>query len=650
MRTRRFLSLLMALSLMLGLFQLPAAAADVEAPAAWAAEQMANLDDAGILGAQNDWHPTWMISRGRFAWLMVNVLQREGVPGLLSAVPPIQADYFSDLGSKEGYGGRYNMYDAVAYGLMDGVREGNQLLADCDNNVSREQAAKMICSLVDALERYCGPLGQTVGSPMTFADAADISPWAVEWVNRASALGIMKGNNEGKFEPQNTLSIQEAYVMIDRVFRMAEEARIQRDKSLGIESLKTAEEMRTDFTPGGLVGHTVYLLERNGVRSILQITDHEFEFNSAAMGLNQSSRVWLETFDASGTSTGVRDIPMELDFCAAFYEGKDAYYLAFGQENMEENDSKEVYRIVRYDKDWNRLDAASVTGGESHTTIPYHFSGHTAMAEENGLLLVHTARQRYLSPDDGLRHQSNITIKISLPDMTVQSVSTPSPANHVSHSFAQYVAFDNGSPVYVDEGDAFPRGFTLNVENAQGGSAGQNFFPFSGEIGDNITNANPGGFGISGNNYLFAGSSSPQKGNDKMTYCNTFLAVIPKGSSGAPQIKWLTNFPADEREYVPEVRMVQMNANTFVVMWQSQKQDPRTVMGGVGAFCYAVFDGQGNQVGQTVTLENYAIPKNDPTVLGSRILWARTEMGPYGVFNNSRSRYLKVYELEIPLN
>lgn len=134
--------------------------------------------------------------------------------------------------------------------------------------------------------------------------------------------------------------------------------------------------------------------------------------------------------------------------------------------------------------------------------------------------------------------------------MAVTGVSSQFPSNHVSHSFAQYVAFDGGLPVYADHSDAYPRAFVLNVEDAQGQSAEHVVLPFSGAIGDNTTNAIPGGLGVSA------------------------------------------------------VKLVQLNNNTFVVMWQTEKVVAGQFFHGFGDFRYAVFDGTGKQIGQTTTVDS----------------------------------------------
>ena len=117
----------------------------------------------------------------------------------MSDVSRKPADYFDDVASETGYGGRYNVYTAASYGLTEGALVDGRRLADCDSNLTREQAAKMMCALVDALEKYTGAKLEETSAPKAFADGETISPWARESVDRASALGLLKGDEAGRF-------------------------------------------------------------------------------------------------------------------------------------------------------------------------------------------------------------------------------------------------------------------------------------------------------------------------------------------------------------------------------------------------------------------------------------------------------------------
>ena len=64
--------------------------------------------------------------------------------------------------------------------------------------------------------------------------------------------------------------------------------------------------------------------------------------------------VYIEYYDNDFNIKSKKNIPMELDLWGGFYNGSDGYYLVEGQSNGEEDDAKEVIRIIRYDKNWQK--------------------------------------------------------------------------------------------------------------------------------------------------------------------------------------------------------------------------------------------------------------------------------------------------------
>lgn len=66
-------------------------------------------------------------------------------------------------------------------------------------------------------------------------------------------------------------------------------------------------------------------------------------------------QVVIETYSSALEFKSARVLQYELPLFGGFYEGTDDFFLAFGQENPEEDDSAEVIRVVRYDKNWNRI-------------------------------------------------------------------------------------------------------------------------------------------------------------------------------------------------------------------------------------------------------------------------------------------------------
>ena len=77
----------------------------------------------------------------------------------------------------------------------------------------------------------------------------------------------------------------------------------------------------------------------------------------------------------------------ELPLWGGFYAGKKYNFLILGQENYGEDESREVIRVVKYDKNWNRLSHASLYGAD--TVEPFAF-GSLRCDEYDGTLYVRT--------------------------------------------------------------------------------------------------------------------------------------------------------------------------------------------------------------------------------------------------------------------
>ncbi len=198
---------------------------------------------------------------------------------------------------------------------------------------------------------------------------------------------------------------------------------------------------------------------------------------------------------ANGSKLGSQYIKKELPIFGAIYSGATYNYIAFGQENSESNASKESIRIVKYDKEWNKISSVSINARQTNAVKP--FSASSARFAENGnTLILYTSRLRFKG-SDGVRHQSNLEVRVNTSSMKATYVSPAFPSNHVSHSFDQYIRFDGSKPVYLDHGDAYPRSVVLQT------SAGKaTMFAMSGGKGVNYTGVTVGGLEVSNSSYL----------------------------------------------------------------------------------------------------------------------------------------------------
>lgn len=292
-------------------------------------------------------------------------------------------------------------------------------------------------------------------------------------------------------------------------------------------------------------------------------------------------------------------VPVELDTFGGFFAGEKYNYMVFGQNNTEENDNKEVIRVVKYDRDFNRLDAASVKGGESYTIEPFD-AGSLKMAENGDELVIHTSRKRYKT-EDGLNHQSQLTICLNTNTMQATNSMGRFQENHVSHSFNQFVIFDDGRPVLVDHGDAYPRSVVLN--RASGSKYSEtDLMKIPGSVGANCTGVTVGGFEASDSNYLVAINTID---HSKVTAYDSYnmtgltlderdivLLVSPRGGSGTQQVR-LTDYIGKGR-LGSTPYLVKLNENRFLVLWEEFVYEKDTSNANDTGTAYVLVDESGN--------------------------------------------------------
>lgn len=321
-----------------------------------------------------------------------------------------------------------------------------------------------------------------------------------------------------------------------------------------------------------------------------------------------------------------RTVPMELDTFGGFYAGETYNYMVFGQSNTEENDRKEVIRIVKYSKDFERLDSASITGGESFTIVPFE-AGSLRMAESGNELVIHTARKRYTT-EDGLNHQSQLTIRLDTSAMRVKNSMGRYQDNHVSHSFNQFVLFDSGKLVLLDHGDAYPRSIVLNRSNGSGYSE-TDLLKIPGAIGANCTGVTVGGFEASGSSYLAAINTidhSKVSSYDSYTMTgldrderDVVLLVCPKSGGKIQQVRLTDYIGKGKLGSTPY--LVKLSSDRFLVLWEefTYRETFGTTDQGV---CYVEVDGSGRPLTEVQTLQNTHLSSDcQPVLMDGVVTW-----------------------------
>ena len=331
-------------------------------------------------------------------------------------------------------------------------------------------------------------------------------------------------------------------------------------------------------------------------------------------------RIVIEQYDSNLNYTSGQEIALELPLYGGVYLCDDYNFLVVGQENTEEDDSKEVFRIIRYSKDWERQASASIYG--ANTTVPFD-AGCLRFARSGDILYIRTSHEMY-ADENGTNHQSNVMIAVSVSDMTVTDQLTEvlnSSYGYVSHSFNQFLLVDGSSLLAVDHGDYYPRSVVLFK---YGKSAGQEAFygtvtkvnalPIAESTGHyNDTGVSVGGFDCSSSHYLIAGNSADQSVSSDLRYehRNIFVTATPKNNltDEATAVHWLTDYSADDDVTLSPPYLVKIESDSFLLIWTEND-----------VLTYCFLDGEGKLAGDIRTGEG-ALSDCVPILDGDRVLW-----------------------------
>ena len=277
----------------------------------------------------------------------------------------------------------------------------------------------------------------------------------------------------------------------------------------------------------------------------------------------------VEYWDRNGTLLSSKVIDREAPGILGFFAGTDAYFIVFGWKNTEEDNEKTVLRIVKYDKNWTRLSACDIKA--INTRIPTD-AGSLRMAEYNGILYIHTCHEMYQS-EDGLCHQANMTFEINESDMSLKN-SFSDVMNlsygYVSHSFNQYIQIRDGFVYRVDHGDAYPRGIALTRYPVTGEMTSPDWHmtlvKFDGNIGDNYTGAQVGGFELSSTHAIVAYAQDLYNTFDG--HVNNIKTCTLDYETGEVKIHEITDYSDSSVFLCMTPQLVKITDGHFLLFWE----------------------------------------------------------------------------------
>ena len=334
-----------------------------------------------------------------------------------------------------------------------------------------------------------------------------------------------------------------------------------------------------------------------------------------------STGILVEKYNSAFSCIDKKTIPMELSIFGGFYSGSNYNFLVFGQNNLEDDDSVEVIRVVKYSKDWNRIDSLSLNA--INTYIPFD-AGSCRMTEKNGVLFIDTCHEMYASAKDGLHHQANLYIKVNQSDMKLQfcryGVSNIG-TGYVSHSFNEFIEEDENYIYTADHGDAYPRGIVVCKIPVNGTTPDSyaTVLPIQGATGANSTGVSIGGLAVSSSNVFIVGNSVDQSSSETYSASGTrniFFTTTSKNSisSSSTNIKWLTNYSSTDNVTVKTPQIVKVNNNKFLIMWEEYKN------GAYGTIKGVLIDGNGNNLSSIISFGG-RLSDCQPIIHNNKVTW-----------------------------
>lgn len=333
----------------------------------------------------------------------------------------------------------------------------------------------------------------------------------------------------------------------------------------------------------------------------------------------------VQYFDNNCQLTETREIDLDLPIWGGFCSYGNYYYILSGQDNPDESDDQEVYRVTKYDTSWNVAGTASLCGANTYSPFA---AGSARMVCSNGHLLIRTCHTMYKT-SDGYHHQANVMIEVDTSSMEVTDSFTEISnvgEGYVSHSFNQFIDTDGNQIVAVDHGDAYPRSVVLvkyNTDYTDGnfsnynwwaddgsGISNVNLLSIPGETGDNNTGVSVGGFEQSDSQYIVAGNSV--NFNDinykNLTTKNIFVSTVAKDLGSDPVITYITNYAeGDPSASTPQ--LVKTGSTSFLLLWATD-----------GVVNYTTLDGSGKQTSGIYQM-NGALSDCKPVVRGNEVIW-----------------------------
>ena len=392
-----------------------------------------------------------------------------------------------------------------------------------------------------------------------------------------------------------------------------------------------------------------YLYEENG--GLVRIENKKNEKNT------KKSKTIASRYDKKGNLISRKEIIYQGEKFGGFFRGEEYNYLIFGNDNKEQNDKKEVIRIIKYDRDFNELGKLPIFG--AFTKEPFG-AGSLRCGEIGNVILVHTARGRF----DG--HQSSLTIGFNEDSMTILNGDDLGAfqRNHVSHSFNQFVMTEGDEFITVDHGDAYPRNILVTwlatqvlepiADMINGNYAvieRKMFSPIKkkaileipGMVGANQTGVSIGStvnmstkvlVGVNRVDYSKVKSFNSYTIKGKDVYKRDIvLYTLDKNTLEVTENKY-TDYTKDKNTTYTAPKMVKLDDTRVMLIWNKlnitwEKYNDKIVVKNPkdSVLQYMIVDENGNKLSDIKTVKDMILTDEAPILFDGKVVWTQYKSG-----------------------
>ncbi|MEN0650998.1 S-layer homology domain-containing protein [Caldifermentibacillus hisashii] len=251
-----------------------------DVPAGEYADAINNLAGQGILNGFDDgtFKPNDPVLREQAAKILATALKLDTTG--TENYPDVSPDNWS-----------YKYIVAVTKaGIFGGDEKGN---FNPFANLTRQEAAKIIVQA----------FGFTGSTELTFGDKANIQSWAVPYVKTAVANGILKGDDQGNFNPNANIKRGDFALMIQRALNAVENAKTPKVESVSAINAKQIEiKFNTKMDKYSVTDVTKYSIKRAGVTAT-QLSNVSSANEYASAELSEDGKTLTITFKNALTSS-----------------------------------------------------------------------------------------------------------------------------------------------------------------------------------------------------------------------------------------------------------------------------------------------------------------------------------------------------------